>query len=126
MTVVSRNEKVTGNMTIDMIREIASKLPHVTEDIKWGNDLCFCIAEKMFCVTGLESPVKVSLKVTDEEFDELIERTGFVPAPYMARNKWVLIDASSKISKKELSHFIQQSYNLVKARLPEKLREKLR
>jgi hypothetical protein len=42
-------------MTLDLIREIASKLPHVTEDIKWGNDLCFCIAGKMFCVTGLES-----------------------------------------------------------------------
>jgi predicted DNA-binding protein (MmcQ/YjbR family) len=113
-------------MTHDMIRDIASKLPHVTEDIKWGNDLCFCIAEKMFCVTGLESPVKVSLKVTDEEFEELIERTGFVPAPYMARNKWVLIDSSSKISKKELSHFIQQSYNLVKSRLTKKVQEKLR
>lgn len=113
-------------MTHDIIREIASGLPHVTEDIKWGNDLCFCIAEKMFCVTGLESPVKVAVKVTDEEFNELIERPGFTPAPYMARNKWVLIDASSKISKKELSHFIQQSYTLVKARLPKKIQEKLR
>jgi predicted DNA-binding protein (MmcQ/YjbR family) len=108
-----------------MIRDIASKLPYVTEDIKWGNDLCFCIAEKMFCVTGLESPVKVALKVTDEEFEELIERTGFIPAPYMARNKWVLIDSSSKISKKELSHLIQQSYALVKSKLPKKLQEKL-
>jgi predicted DNA-binding protein (MmcQ/YjbR family) len=113
-------------MTHDMIRDITSRLPHVTEDIKWGNDLCFCIAEKMFCVTGLETPVKVALKVTDEEFEELIERTGFIPAPYMARNKWVLIDSSSKISKKELSHFIQQSYNLVKAKLPKKLQEKLK
>lgn len=113
-------------MTIDVIREIASKLPHVTEDIKWGNDLCFCIAEKMFCVTGLESgPAKVSLKVSDEEFADLIERTGFTPAPYMARNKWVLIDSSSKISKKELSYFIQQSYQLVKAKLPKKLQSKL-
>lgn len=109
-----------------MIRDIASKLPHVTEDIKWGNDLCFCIAEKMFCVTGLEGgPVKVSLKVTDEEFDELIERNGFMPAPYMARNKWVLIDSSSKISKKELSQFIQQSYQLVKSKLPKKVQAKL-
>lgn len=112
-------------MNLDMIREIASKLPHVMEDIKWGNDLCFCIAEKMFCITGLESPVKVCVKVTDEEFDELIERTGFIPAPYLARNKWVLIDDSSKISKKELVHFIQQSYNLVKAKLPKKFQEKL-
>lgn len=112
-------------MTHDMIREIASKLPHVTEDIKWGNDLCFCIAEKMFCVTGLDTPVKVALKVTDEEFEELIERTGFIPAPYMARNKWVLIDPTAKISKKELTGLIQQSYSLIKSKLPKKLQAKL-
>lgn len=113
-------------MSLDLIREIANKLPHVTEDIKWGNDLCFCVADKMFCVTGLQDGSKVSLKVTDEEFNELIERTGFIPAPYMARNKWVSIDSSSKISKKELTHFITQSYELVKAKLPKKLREKLK
>lgn len=114
-------------MTLDTIREIASKLPHVKEDIKWGNDLCFLIAEKMFCVTGLEAgPVKVSLKVTEDEFDDLIERTGFSPAPYMARNKWVLIDSTSKISKKELAHFINQSYELVKARLPKNVQAKLK
>jgi predicted DNA-binding protein (MmcQ/YjbR family) len=114
-------------MNLDLIREIANKLPHVKEDIKWGNDLCFCIAEKMFCVTGLEGgPAKVSLKVTDEEFDTLLERTGFTPAPYMARNKWVLIDSTSKISKKELAHFIDQSYALVKAKLPKNVQAKLK
>lgn len=112
-------------MTIDLLREIAGKLPHVKEDVKWGADLCFCIAEKMFCVTGLEGPVVVSLKVTDEEFEELVEREGFSPAPYMARNKWVRIESSAKISKKELTQLINQSYQLVKAKLPKKLQAKL-
>ena len=35
-------------MDIDALRAICKKLPGVTEDIKWGNDLCFCIAGKMF------------------------------------------------------------------------------
>lgn len=113
-------------MKLDMIREIASGLPHVKEDIKWGNDLCFCVAEKMFCVTGLEDdPVKVAVKVTDEEFDELIDRTGIIPAPYLARNKWVLIDSTSKISKKELTYLIQQSYAIIKAKLPKNIQAKL-
>lgn len=113
-------------MKLDMIREIASGLPHVKEDIKWGNDLRFCVAEKMFCVTGLEDdPVKVAVKVTDEEFDELIDRTGIIPAPYLARNKWVLIDSTSKISKKELTYLIQQSYAIIKAKLPKNIQAKL-
>lgn len=112
-------------MTLDLIRELAGSLPHATEDLKWENSLCFCIGEKMFCITHLDDDSHVALKVSPEEFDELVERTGFTPAPYLARNKWIRIDSSSKISKKELSRFIQQSYNLVKAKLPQKLRDKL-
>ena len=113
-------------MSIETIRGIALKLPDVKEDIKWGQDLCFCIAEKMFCVTGLhEGPVSLSFKVPDEDFEELSERSGFIPAPYMARHKWILIQDIKKVPKKELEKFISQSYALVKAKLPKKLQEKL-
>src|SRR6185369_7677505 len=107
-----------AKMTIEDIRSIALKLPSATEDIKWGNDLCFCIAEKMFCVTSMEGSVKVSLKVPENDFDELCQRQGFVPAPYMARNKWILIDSSAKLNRKALEGLIKKSYELVKGKLP--------
>ena len=114
-------------MNVDSIRDIALKLPHVTEDVKWGHDLCFCIAEKMFCVTGLdEQPVSLSFKALDEEFETLCERPGFIPAPYMARHKWVLIQDCKKVSKKDLERFIRQSYEQVKAKLPKKTQDKLK
>ncbi|MBL7727015.1 MAG: MmcQ/YjbR family DNA-binding protein, partial [Dinghuibacter sp.] len=37
-------------MFIDQLRSITAKLPGVTEEVKWENDLCFCVAGKMFCV----------------------------------------------------------------------------
>jgi len=113
-------------MTLDDIRAICKKLPHVTEDIKWGHDLCFCIAEKMFCVTGLEGPLQVSLKVTDEEFDKLSSSKDIIPAPYVARYKWVLVQKPGRFSKKEWEHYIKQSYELVKEKLPAKVRKKLK
>src|SRR5882724_2086044 len=113
-------------MTIEDIRLIALKLPHAKEDIKWGSDLSFCVAEKMFCVTSMEGECKFSLKVEAEEFDELCQRQGFIPAPYMARNKWVLIDSSAKLSKKEVESFIKRSYELVKSKLPKKLQAELK
>ena len=111
-------------MTVDDIRSIALKLPGFNEDIKWGNDLCFCIAEKMFCVTSLEGEWKMSAKVEAEDFEELCQREGIIPAPYVARNKWVLIDNTAKLSKKEVSDFIKKSYELVKAKLPKKVQAK--
>src|SRR5262245_48576619 len=107
-------------MTIEDIRGIALKLPKATEDIKWGNDLCFSIGEKMFAVTSLQPPLTISFKVKDEEFDELCSRNGIIPAPYVAKHKWVLVEDMNKIKKRELEHFIRQSYELVKAKLAKK------
>ena len=114
-------------MTIEDIRSICKKLPAVTEDVKWGADLCFCIGAKMFCVTGLETtPVTVSFKVSDEEFEEVSARPGFRPADYVARYKWVTVEDMKKISRKELERFIKQSYDLVKSKLSKKLQEQLK
>lgn len=113
-------------MDIETIRDICKDLPHVTEDVKWEHDLVFSIGQKMFCVTGLdETPVSASFKVADEEFEELSNRPGFKPAPYLARHKWVLLEDISLLKKSELEARIKQSYELVKAKLPAKIRKDL-
>lgn len=112
-------------MNIEELREYCKTLPGVTEDIKWGADLCFCVGEKMFCVTGLEGPFKISFKVTDEEFDELSNSDGFIPAPFVARYKWVLLEDVSKVSDKRLKEYTKQSYLLVRNKLPKKVKKEL-
>jgi predicted DNA-binding protein (MmcQ/YjbR family) len=104
-------------MDIDTIRSLCTKLPSVTEDIKWGNDLCFSIAKKMFCVVMMDDLLKVSIKVGDEEFGELCNTQGIIPAPYSARYKWILVENPSVFNKKQWAHYIIQSYNLVKAKI---------
>ena len=105
-------------MDIERLQKLCLSLPHATEDIKWGNDLCFSIGSKMFCVAGLQSPTSVSFKVRDEEFDEMVDRTGVIPAPYLARYKWVLVQELVTLSQKEWDHYIRQSYLLIKSKLP--------
>jgi predicted DNA-binding protein (MmcQ/YjbR family) len=113
-------------MNIDAIRKFTKSLPSVTEDIKWGNDLCFCIADKMFLVVGMnESPTSVSFKVPDEDFDEISSREGFQPAPYVARYKWVKVGDIGNLSKKEWEKFIDQSYKLVSDKLPARKKKEL-
>lgn len=112
-------------MNIESLREYCLSLPHVIEDVKWGHDLCFCIAEKMFCVTHMEKPHSTSFKVKDDEFDEMSSKEGLIPAPYMARHKWVMAKDLSVLNDKDWKHYIKQSYELVKAKLPAKLRKEL-
>jgi predicted DNA-binding protein (MmcQ/YjbR family) len=107
-------------MNIDSIRTICKKLPGVTEGIKWGDDLCFMVAEKMFCVAMLSGDLQVSVKVPAEEFDELCGMPGIIPAPYAARNKWILVETPNKFSEKQWEHYITQSYGLVASQLTKK------
>jgi len=113
-------------MNIEELQAFCKSLPHVTEDIKWGNDLCFSIGGKMFCVTSLTGPLSVSLKVNDDEFEELTNSDGIIPAPYLARYKWILIEDAKRFTKKEWEKYIRQSYDLIKSKLPKKLREELK
>lgn len=113
-------------MDIETIRSICQNFPGVTEDVKWGHDLVFSVGLKMFCVIGLEeTPVSASFKVKDEEFEEMAARTGFKPAPYVAKYKWVLIDDIKRMKKTDWEHYLGQSYELVKAKLPAKVRKEL-
>lgn len=112
-------------MDIEVLRSVCSKFPAVTEDVKWGNNLCFCVGGKMFCIANLEPPHTFSFKVADGEFDELSESGGFQPAPYLARAKWVLCADPLKLSKKDLENYLQRSYEMIKARIPKKQQREL-
>ena len=110
-------------MNIEALRELCLGLPGVTEDIKWGADLCFLVGEKMFCVTSIDPPHSVSFKVTNDQFDEVVARQGIIPAPYMARNKWVNVQEWSILTDTEWETYVKQSYSLVKAKLPKKIQK---
>jgi predicted DNA-binding protein (MmcQ/YjbR family) len=114
-----------NKMDLERLQMLCKALPAVTEDIKWDNDLCFSVGGKMFCVSSLEFPLRISFKVKDEEFEELCTREGFIPAPYMARAKWVSVIDSTVLNQKEWNFYVTQSYNLVKAKLTKKLRAEL-
>ena len=110
-------------MNLDQLRELCLSFPGVTEDIKWGHDICFSVGSKMFCVTSAEGGA--SFKVTPEQFTELTERDGIIPAPYMARNMWVYAEQFSSLKPKEWKMYIRQSYDLVRSKLPKKVQSAL-
>ena len=109
-------------MTTEKLTEFCLSLPGAAEVVKWEDHLCFTVGEKLFIITGFTDDSNVSIKVSDEDFEELTEREGIIPAPYMARNKWVAINKRSALKPKEWEHYLRQSYEIIKSKLPKKVR----
>ena len=113
-------------MDNESIRAYCLSLPHATEDIQWGNDLLFRIGGKIFTGMSLEPPHNLSFKCTPEKYEEMIEREGIIPAPYMARNKWVSVVRPDALGERELKTLIRNSYDMVLSKLPKKLQAQFR
>lgn len=113
-------------MSIEVIQTICKQFKGVTEDIKWDDHLCFNVGGKMFLVTSPDTvPQSASFQVSEEEFDELTCTEGFMPAPYMAKYKWVYLDDINRLSKKEWEYYAKQSYQLKLAKLSNKLKKEI-
>ncbi len=113
-------------MNVDQLREICLSFAGTTEQIQWGDDLVFKVAGKMFAVTPLVPGYNwLSLKASAESFVELTERPGIIPAPYLARAKWIAIETPNVVSAAEVETLLRTSYHLVVARLPRRTREDL-
>jgi predicted DNA-binding protein (MmcQ/YjbR family) len=113
-------------MNIDWLRQVCLSFPGATEQIQWGNDLLFKVGGKMFAAAPLEpAPVCLSFKASSENFIELTERMGIIPAPYLARAQWVALESRDALRLEELARLLRESYDLIAAELPKKTRAAL-
>jgi len=71
----------------------------------------------------MDGPFQASLKVREEDFDELTNSPGIIPAPYLTRYKWTLVQEPQRFNPGEWEFFVRQSYELVKSNLSEKARQ---
>ena len=113
-------------MDIAWVRRYCLSLPHATESLQWGADLVFKIGGKMFAVLVTE-PAKVwlSFKCTPEEFADLTERPGIIPAPYSARYYWVALETEDALTPAEIKKLLRNSHDLVLQNLPKKAKAAL-
>jgi len=109
-------------MDAEWLRRVCLAFPRTTEQMQWGYDLVFKVGGKMYAVAPLEpAPVCLSFKCSDESFAELTERPQIIPAPYLARAKWVALESPDAISRGELAQLLRASYQQVFAKLPKRI-----
>ena len=113
-------------MEIEELRAFCLSMPGTTEDMKWGDNLTFMVHEKIFALFSLDAtPIQGTFKVSQDEFDKLIERVGFYQAPYFAKRQWVRLGDLSLLSPEEWKVHLAQAYELIKAKLPKKIQAQL-
>ena len=112
-------------MNVEEIRKYCLAFPGATENLQWGDDLCFKIAGKIFAIVSLDLP-KMCFKCTGDVFAELIEREDIHPAPYVGRYKWVMVERLHALGGDETKELIRQSYEMVAAKAPKKSGKKSR
>jgi predicted DNA-binding protein (MmcQ/YjbR family) len=111
---------------IEWARKLCLSLPHATEEVLWTESLVFKVGGKMFAMMPLSPDrVRLSFKCTVEEFAELTEREGIIPAPYIARAHWIALESVDVLPRSEVMRLIRDSYHLVFARLTKKLQAEL-
>lgn len=106
----------------DLLLELCRKLPGVTEDVKWDNDLVFSVGGKMFAVFELPDLESMGFKVEPALFPILIQRAGVIPAPYLAHHSWVKVTSPAALPPSESEMLLRESYALVARKLPKKTR----
>ncbi len=107
-------------MALEFVRRYAMSLPHATETVQWES-LVFKIGGKIFAIAALEpAGVWLSFKCAPDDFADLTERPGVVPAPYLARAQWAALETGDALTTAELKQYLRRSYDLVVAKLPRK------
>jgi predicted DNA-binding protein (MmcQ/YjbR family) len=109
-------------MDIEAAKQLCRSLPGCVEDVKWGDALVYSVGARMFAATRMDAAFDaISFKVEDERFLELTDRPGIIPAPYLARAKWVRVQQAAGLSDAEVAALLRRSYELVFAKLTRKL-----
>lgn len=110
-------------MTPAAFRKHALSLPGAECVEQWGDDQVYKISGKMFAVTDAAF-TKISFKCSDEAFYLLIDSGAAIPAPYLARAKWVRVEADG-LPDAELCGRIRLAYAIVRSGLTKKVQAAL-
>lgn len=113
-------------VNLNKAKALCRSLPGATEDIKWEATLVYSVGTKMFAATSTEkNATHLSLKVDDDLFLGLTGRAGIIPAPYLARAKWVRIENIQTIGDEELTELIQRAHAIILNKLTKKLQREI-
>ena len=109
------------------IEKFCLSLPGATLSIQWGDNRVFKIGGKIFAILGPKGNrlQGLSFKAGEDSFHILTRIKHIVPAPYLARAHWVLLERMDALGVKELKAYLSRAHAMVAGGLSKKKRAEL-
>tara|TARA_B100001939_G_scaffold348114_1_gene372764 strand:- start:10642 stop:11079 length:438 start_codon:yes stop_codon:yes gene_type:complete len=117
-----------AEMTREEFDKYCAALPAATHVIQWGGASVWKVGGKIFAICsiwGEGEGERISFKCSDIGYMALTERDGIIPAPYLARAKWVQVTTPEAMNDAELKEHIMHAYDIVKSKLTRAQRAEL-
>ena len=114
-------------MDIESFRVYCLAKAGVTEELPFDNQtLVFKVMGKMFALTDVDLFASINLKCDPEEAAVLREQySAVIPGYHMSKKHWNTVMMDGSVSDALVRQWIDNSYDLVAAKLPKKLQEEL-
>lgn len=120
--------KIGVQMNIEEFRDYCLAFPKVTEGFPFGEQtLVFKVAGKLFALTDVDNFESINLKCNPEKAIQLREEFNEIkPGYHMNKKHWNTVETSGSLSDAFLYEQIEESYKLVVAGLPKKVRDQIK
>lgn len=96
--------------------------------IQWGDSSVWKVGGKIFAICsiwGNGRDWKLSFKCSDLSYQILCELDGIVPAPYLARAKWVQLTDDDALSDDDIKSYIEEAHRIIAGKLTKAKRSEL-
>ena len=116
-------------MTLDEFDAYCAAMKGTTHVVQWGNASVWKIGGKVFAICPQDesdaSFAPMSFKCSDLAFELLPEQDGIIPAPYLARAKWVKLTEPDAMSDEDIRLHLDAAYEIIARKLTKKTRAEL-
>lgn len=115
-------------MTRDEFDAFCKSLPATTHVIQWGNASVWKVGGKIFAICsrwGDGDHQRIGFKCSDMSYSLLTQQEGLIPAPYLARAKWVQMEQEGALTEEDLKAYITAAHKIIAGKLTKKARKEL-
>ncbi|WP_093185429.1 MmcQ/YjbR family DNA-binding protein [Pseudovibrio sp. Tun.PSC04-5.I4] len=103
-----------------------------TNVVQWGNASVWKVGGKIFAICSNwgdevegSTGIKISFKCSELSYQILTEQDGIIPAPYLARAKWVQIETSVAMEDQDIKNYVREAHSIIARKLTKKLQREI-